>query len=134
MNKGPFSGRPVGYGKPPKNWQYKKGQSGNPKGRPKEKPVDATGLSELLNGQVNVKIGDKTRKMSAFEADVRKIASSALKGDIRSIIRFIKLCEEYSIIEPQKTTSGGGVIQAPYGVDFHEWLDSVTELVPVGDE
>lgn len=25
----------VGYKKPPKNYQFKKGQSGNPKGRPK---------------------------------------------------------------------------------------------------
>jgi len=133
MNKGRYSSRPVGYGKPPKHWQFSKGQSGNPNGRPKEKSVDATGLSELLNSQVNVKVGDKTCKMSAFEADVRKIAASALKGDIRSIIRFIKLCEEYSIIELTNTTSGG-VIQAPYGVDFHDWLDSVTELVPINEE
>ena len=26
----------VGYGKPPKHTQFKKGQSGNPKGRPKQ--------------------------------------------------------------------------------------------------
>ena len=44
----------VGYGRPPKDKQFKKGQSGNPKGRPKGSRNFRTDLQEELQMQVQV--------------------------------------------------------------------------------
>lgn len=123
----------VGYCRPPKHTQFQKGQSGNPEGRPKSKKSGQTDISELLNEPVKVKAGGKARTMQSFEAIVRQLAKKALGGDLRAMVRFVKLCEEYGVIAPPPVDTGGGVIQAPKGVEFQEWLESVTELVPVDD-
>ena len=40
----------IGYGKPPEDTRFKKGQSGNPRGRPKKQPKDvAAPLPTCMN-------------------------------------------------------------------------------------
>ena len=123
----------VGYRRPPKHTRFKKGQSGNRSGRPKSKGAEATDVAAILDEPVQARIGGKVRKMQAFEASLRQLAKRALAGDIRAIIRFIKFCEQYGVVKPPPAVSGGGVIVAPKGVDLHEWLDSVTDVVPIDE-
>src|SRR5215831_17947385 len=94
----------VGYGKPPRHSQFKKGQSGNPKGRPKEvkahMPVSRIirhSLSEEVQGQVN----GKTRKMTALEAIIEVQSAKALKGDTRAARLVIDLGHRH--IAPHQT-------------------------------
>ena len=124
---------PVGYGCPPKHTQFKEGQSGNPSGRPKSSKFGSTDVSELLDELVKVKAGGTAREMSSFEASLRQLANKAVNKDLRAIIKFVKLCEEYGVIAPPPAMTSGGVIRAPKGVDLHEWLESVTEEVPVDE-
>ena len=121
----------VGHGCPPKHTQFKKGQSGNPRGRPKSRKSGSTAVSELLNEPVRVKTGEKTRDMLPFEVGLRQLVKRALNKDLRAILKFVKLCEEYGVMTPPADT--GGVFTAPKGVNFHEWLESVTEEVPVDE-
>ncbi len=123
----------VGYGCPPKHTQFKKGQSGNPRGRPKSKKSSSTDVSQLLNEPVKVKTGGKARNMSPFEASFRKLAQRALNGDLPAILKFVKICEEYGVIAPPPAEIVGGVVVAPRGVDFYDWLESVTEEIPVDE-
>jgi len=58
----------VGYGKPPRNAGFKKGQSGNPRGRPK-KTLPAL-LLAALNEPVFVTIDRKRRKITKREVIV----------------------------------------------------------------
>jgi hypothetical protein len=116
----------VGYSRPPKHTRWEKGQSGNPKGRPKNIPID---LTDLIDASVSVTIGGKQRKISGFEATFRKLTQKALKGELRAMIKFIRYCEEYDVITSPPVESGG-VVHAPKGVDFYEWLISVTEEIP----
>jgi hypothetical protein len=120
----------VGKGKPPKHTRFPKGRSGNPRGRPRTKKVGAAAITGLLEKPVTVRAGRKVRKISPFEAGFRQTARRALEGNLRSIIRFIRLCEEYGVLVPPEPEYGGGVVVAPQGVDFFDWLESVTEPIP----
>ncbi len=123
--KKPSGDYEVGRGKPPKEYQFKPAQSGNPSGRPKSKKSGSTDISDVLNQPVKVKAGGKVREMGPFEASLRKLAKRAIGGHLPSILKCIKVCEEYEILAPPPVATGGGVFRAPKGVDFYEWLESL---------
>jgi Family of unknown function (DUF5681) len=75
---------PVGYKKPPSHTQFKPGQSGNPKGRPKGSAAPADVIREQLRKIANVEVGGRVQKISMLEAIVLKHVSQALKGDHKS--------------------------------------------------
>jgi hypothetical protein len=75
---------PVGYGHPPREHQFKPGQSGNPRGRPKGAKNEATILSETLNRKITKMEGGKTQKISVLNGVILRIAEDALKGNLRS--------------------------------------------------
>ncbi|WP_137703355.1 DUF5681 domain-containing protein [Marimonas lutisalis] len=81
----------VGYGKPPKDSRFKKGQSGNPKGRPKlTKNVD-TMLRDTLFRPVVITDKGKRRTVTALEAFFQRLLKNALDGDARSAEKLLKL-------------------------------------------
>ena len=94
----------VGYGKPPKHTQFKKGQSGNPKGRPMHvqahMPVGRIirhSLSEEVQGLVN----GKTRRMTKLAAIIEVQSAKALKGDTRAAKLVVDLGHKH--IAPHQT-------------------------------
>jgi len=83
----------VGYGKPPKHGQFKKGQSGNPKGRPKGSKSLRTRLLEELDRKIIVSEGGERRLVSKKHAIILRIVDAALKGD-RHAIRMIAAADQ----------------------------------------
>jgi hypothetical protein len=81
---------PVGYGKPPKDRQFKKGQSGNPKGRPRGSQNFATILKKVSMEKIAVKKNGCTKKMTCQEALTRQVYSKALGGDLRASTQIVK--------------------------------------------
>jgi uncharacterized protein DUF5681 len=77
-------GYPIGHGKPPRHTQFKKGQSGNPTGRPKGTPNFATALDRALSAQVVVNEGGQRRTVSKLEATVTQLVNKATMGDPRA--------------------------------------------------
>jgi len=75
----------VGFIRPPKSTQFKKGQSGNPRGRPKGTKDLKTDLAEELQERVLVKEGSTERKISKQRAMVKSLMAKAMKGDARAI-------------------------------------------------
>jgi hypothetical protein len=74
----------VGYGRPPRAHQFKPGQSGNPKGRPKGAKNEATILHELLNRKIPIREGGRTRKITVLEAILLRFTEDSLKGNTKS--------------------------------------------------
>src|SRR6202171_1150154 len=75
----------VGYGKPPRAYQFKPGQSGNPPGRTKGAKNEETILRELLQHKVRINENGKVRKITVLEAILRKVAEDCLRGNIKSV-------------------------------------------------
>jgi len=75
----------VGYGKPPKARQFKRGKSGNPKGRPKGSLNLATDLTAELGEHITVREDGRPRKVSKQRALIKSLMAKALQGDVRSM-------------------------------------------------
>lgn len=70
----------VGYGKPPSASRFRKGQSGNPRGRPKNShrgiPHDA-----VLGQMVTIRENGRNRRVTAAEAFLLQLTQKGLAGD-----------------------------------------------------
>src|SRR5262245_12533366 len=53
----------VGYGRPPRHTRFKRGQSGNPKGRPKGSKNIRSEVCQILTDPILVKVGGKQCRM-----------------------------------------------------------------------
>jgi hypothetical protein len=75
---------PVGYKKPPKNTQFKPGESGNPKGRPKGIQNLSTDLEQELGEKILVTEAGKSQPVTKQRAMIKSLFAKALKGDVRA--------------------------------------------------
>jgi hypothetical protein len=80
-----------GYGKPPEHSRFKKGKSGNPKGRPKGSRNLKTDLTEELQEKILVREGDNPVRISKQRAIVKTLVAKTLKGDARITNTFVNL-------------------------------------------
>jgi hypothetical protein len=96
----------VGYGKPPAHTRFKKGQSGNPKGRPKGVRNFATDVRETLKAPVRVTRNGRPKSVSTQEAMLLRLREQALSGNARSLDRYLQLAQKYN---SEELTAEAGV-------------------------
>ncbi len=70
----------VGYCRPPASTRFKKGKSGNPKGRPKNRRRDIP-YDMLLGQMVTVCEDGRERRITAAEAFILQLTKKGLEGD-----------------------------------------------------
>lgn len=95
----------VGYKKPPRHSQFKPGQSGNPKGRPKAAKGLHTIARDLLTQKVAVRTTAGEKKISRMEAVMHKTHELAMKGNIRALAELLKL---YANAVPEQRSEATG--------------------------
>jgi len=69
----------VGYGKPPVHTRFKKGQSGNPKGRRKGQRNVHTVVDEALSQRITIREGNRTRSVTKLDAVILTMVAAALR-------------------------------------------------------
>jgi hypothetical protein len=84
----------VGYGKPPKSTQFKKGQSGNPKGRPKGAKGLHASLKRELESKIAVQEGNRAVRITKAEALAKQLLNKALKGEDKPLMALLRLDPE----------------------------------------
>ncbi len=86
----------VGYGKPPKQTRFRKGKSGNPKGRPKGRKNLSTMVADALNTKVAVTENGSKRKLPLGEALIKQMSGEAFNGSMSDKVKFLSFVERYS--------------------------------------
>jgi hypothetical protein len=81
----------VGYKKPPQETRFKKGRSGNPKGRPKGTLNLATVLERTLRELVVINENGRRKVITKLAAAVKQMVNKAASGDLVALRQLLAL-------------------------------------------
>jgi hypothetical protein len=75
----------VGRGKPPKHTRFKKGTSGNPRGRPKRQANELGKIiNDVANAPVEYRDGSRLKKATRHELNLKSLVKQALGSDVKA--------------------------------------------------
>ena len=84
----------VGYGKPPKATRFRKGRSGNPKGRQSGDENLLSVFKRMATKRIKIREGDKSRTITMADAIILQNYKAALQKDQIAMSNIIRLAEE----------------------------------------
>ena len=85
---------PVGYGKPPEHTRFKKGHTGNPRGRPRRAKNLATLLGAALDGKVTVTEHGRRRRITKREAMIAQLVNRSAQADLKAMAIVLGMLQE----------------------------------------
>ena len=85
----------VGYKKPPKDSQFKKGKSGNPRGRPRKDPGIAAVFRKISKQVVRTNGQNGPQSMTKLEASVTQLVNKAASGDLKAMKVLMQLASRF---------------------------------------
>jgi hypothetical protein len=81
----------VGYSRPPQHTRFCKGQSGNPRGRPRQSKNLLSIARKALNEKIVIKENGRRRVITKFEAVIKQLVNKAAFGDVAAIRELLKV-------------------------------------------
>jgi hypothetical protein len=119
----------VGYGKPPEITRFKKGVSGNPKGRPEGTLNVATVFIKTLREKVVINENGRRKTVTKLEAALKQLVNKAASGDIRALRQLLESARD---AEAKQNTSEA---QDPaIGQLDQEVIDGILKRFEKGEE
>jgi hypothetical protein len=97
----------VGYGKPPAHGQFRPGQSGNKKGRPKGSRSLKSDLREELDELVSARENGRDIWITKQRLLIKTLLSRALKNDTRAVNAILSLCLKLYVGDNVAADAGG---------------------------
>ena len=85
----------VGYKRPPKFSQFRKGKSGNPMGRPRDSKSLKRAMIDESNTKLDIKDNGEIKRLTKMEAFVKRLWNDALNGDARAMAQVLKYCDRF---------------------------------------
>jgi hypothetical protein len=85
----------VGYRRPPKANQFRPGETGNPRGRPKGSRNIRTVLFDVIGKKIAVTENGQTRRLPALEVMLRRLVNDAVRNDPRAIKLIVSMLDRY---------------------------------------
>jgi hypothetical protein len=90
----------IGYRRPPASGQFKKGSSGNPKGRPKGSRNFLTLLEQELAQKIVVTENGKKKTVTRLQAMVKRMVAGAMQGDQKQLLTLVEILRKTGAFEP----------------------------------
>jgi hypothetical protein len=123
----------VGYGRPPRSGQFKKGRSANPNGRPKGRRNLHTQILEVYQRPTAVRGGDGRRRTVAALVALHQVHMNlGLKGNVKSAMvafQFAAKLNLYAQLDPQLLRNELGFTKEQLNLLSDDTLDEIIEIV-----
>ena len=116
----------VGYKRPPKRTRFKKGQSGNPKGRPKKQNDIANTFDRTLTESLTYREGDTLREMPAAEAMLYAQICKAMQGNQTAFNAVMMQAKKCGLIRTNRVDLDGprGLLIGGQPMTETEWREA----------
>ncbi|CUJ83046.1 hypothetical protein RUE5091_00063 [Ruegeria denitrificans] len=126
-DKDKVGAKDVGYCKPPKEHQFKSGQSGNPKGRPKGSKNLLKQISKHAAKKVMVIEGGVEKKMAKMDVVISAMFNKASRGDVSAARLITHLIQAASVLPGENHQSENPFTDDDYAslMDELDWLEKV---------
>jgi uncharacterized protein DUF5681 len=87
----------IGYAKPPSATRFRKGESGNPAGRPRSSKNLSTILEEELEQRVIIRENGKQKIVTKRRASLKQFINKALAGDPRTLQLLLNYLRDHEL-------------------------------------
>lgn len=105
----------VGYRRPPRHSQFRKGRSGNPAGRPKGSGA-VDGVGKTLRRKVTITVDGKREKVAVTDAIALQMTKQALAGNVGAGREVMRLAAQQAEFEARRNAMKPQVTQVSWVV------------------